>query len=404
MAESGRFHSLDALRATALLLGIALHSTQSFWPGFREANWPITDDSSSLTLSALFFVAHIFRMSVFYAIAGFFAHLLLVKLGAWGLVRNRLRRIALPFVVSYVVVMPLLIVPFIWAMKVTGITARPNMAPPFPDPQMPPWGHLWFLYLLLVMYVLWLGARTLLLAVDRSGATPRLVDRVLAAIVTSRVGPVLLAAPAAVVLYYTSWWIMWPGIPTPIMGLIPNFPALLAYGSAFAFGWFLHRQTGLLDVLKRDWATYIVIALALSALSLWIVGARPQLSLHELPTMQRAVYSAAYNIAGWYWVFGLIGAAVRFLDRPSAFWRYLADASFFVYIIHLPIVYALQTWMIRWPLHWSMKYALIVALTTVIVFAMYHFLVRSTFVGKFINGRKYPKRGTDPLLKPQLER
>ena len=59
-------------------------------------------------------------MSVFYAIAGFFAHLLLVKLGAWGLVRNRLRRIALPFAVSYVLVMPLLIAPFIWAMKITG--------------------------------------------------------------------------------------------------------------------------------------------------------------------------------------------------------------------------------------------------------------------------------------------
>ena len=27
---------------------------------------------------------------------------------------------------------------------------------------MPPWGHLWFLYLLLVMYALWLGARALL--------------------------------------------------------------------------------------------------------------------------------------------------------------------------------------------------------------------------------------------------
>ena len=75
----------------------------------------------------------------------------------------------------------------------------------------------------------------------------------------------LLAAPAAVVLYYTPWWIMWQGIPTPIMGLIPNLPSLLAYGAAFAFGWFLHRQTGLLELLKRDWALYVVVALALSA-------------------------------------------------------------------------------------------------------------------------------------------
>jgi hypothetical protein len=41
MTEPERFHSLDALRASALLLGIALHATMSFLPGFREINWPI---------------------------------------------------------------------------------------------------------------------------------------------------------------------------------------------------------------------------------------------------------------------------------------------------------------------------------------------------------------------------
>ena len=33
-----RFHALDAVRVVALLSGIALHSTMSFLPGFREAN------------------------------------------------------------------------------------------------------------------------------------------------------------------------------------------------------------------------------------------------------------------------------------------------------------------------------------------------------------------------------
>ncbi len=35
MTAETRYHSLDALRASALLLGIALHATMSFLPGFR---------------------------------------------------------------------------------------------------------------------------------------------------------------------------------------------------------------------------------------------------------------------------------------------------------------------------------------------------------------------------------
>src|SRR5690606_38625009 len=100
-----RFHAMDAARASALLLGVVLHATISFWPGFREANWPISDDSSSPFLASVFFVIHVFRMSLFFAIAGFFAHLLSERVGAWGFVKSRLRRIALPFVASVVVVL-----------------------------------------------------------------------------------------------------------------------------------------------------------------------------------------------------------------------------------------------------------------------------------------------------------
>ncbi len=388
---SGRFHSLDAVRASALLLGILVHATQSFWPGFRELNWPISDPSTSLTLSGTFFVLHIFRMSVFFAIAGFFAHALLVRLGWWGLVRNRLRRIALPLVVAMIVVMPLLILPFIWGQQQLGISGPPRMALPIPNPQPPPWGHLWFLYLLLVLYALWMSARGLVAAVDRRGALASLGDRALRALVSNRLAVVALAAPTAIVLYYTPWWSMWPGIPTPLMGLVPNFPSVLAYGSAFAFGWFLHRQMSLLDSLKRDWLLNIAAAVVLSGLALWLIGAHPQLLAHDLPAVKRAVYSAAYVLAGWFWIFGLIGAAVRFLHAESPRWRYLADASFFIYIVHLPIVYALQAWMLRWPLHWSMKFPIIVILTMLIVLPLYHYGVRSTFVGRFLNGRKYPR-------------
>jgi len=391
MNKTERYYSLDVVRAVALLLGILLHGTVSFWPGFREANYAVSDDSSSATLSGLYFVLHIFRMSLFYVIAGFFAHGLLERLGVWGFVKNRLRRIALPFVVSLVVCMPLIVVAYFWAHHQLGTTGVPNLSPPIPDPQLPPWIHLWFLYLLLVLYALWLSLRALLAAVDRHGSIPHLVDRLLGALVASRCAAVALAAPTAVILYYAQWWIPWQGLPQPIMGFVPNFPAVLAFGTAFGFGWFLHRQTAWLELLKNDWAIYLVAAVALSAVSMSLVGARPQLHVPVVAPLERAAFAAAYNVACWCWIFGLIGAAVRFLGKPSARWRYLADASFFVYIVHLPVSYLLATLMMRWPLHWVFKYSAIVLLTTLIALTMYHYLVRATFVGQFLNGRRYPR-------------
>lgn len=391
MSQADRYHALDAVRAFALLAGIVLHSTLSFLPGMREGNWPISDDSSSVFLAAVFFLVHVFRMSLFYAIAGFFTHLLLERLGVYGLIRNRLRRIALPFVVAMLVVMPLLLPPFIWAKNQLGITGWPMIKMPIPEPQLPPWGHLWFLYLLLVLYALWLSIRAGVVTLDRRGRIMSALDRVFAAVVANPLGPATFAVPTAVVLYFTPWWQMWSGIPAPVMGLIPNLPAVLAFGSVFGFGWFLHRQPALLDTLRIRWLRNLVAAVVLSIVAISLIGAAPKFYDFPLVRNERIAYAISYNLATWFWVFGLIGAAVRFLSAPTHHWRYLADASFYMYLVHLPVVYALQAWMIRWPLHWSVKYALVLAITTAVLLATYHYWVRSTFVGKFLSGRKYPR-------------
>ena len=400
MSDDRRYHALDAVRAFALLTGIALHSTISFLPGMRAGNWPISDDAQSVALAAVFFIIHIFRMSVFYAMAGFFAHGLLMRAGAWGLIRNRLRRIALPFVVSLVVVMPLLIPAFKWAQSQLHLPWPPTVQLPIPNPHLPPWGHLWFLYLLLVLYALWMLARSVWVMAERRATLIGLLDRAFARLIASRLGPVALAAPTAVLLFFTPWWQLWTGIPAPVMGLIPNLPAIVAFGSAFAFGWFLHRQPPLLEQLQRDWLLYTIVALVSSVVAISLIGASSKFFHVELPTRERIAYAASYNLATWCWIFGLIGAATKFLAHPNATRRYLADASFFMYIAHLPIVYTLQAAMVRWPLHWSVKYPLVLFPTVAILLVIYHYGVRGTFVGQFLNGRKYPRGSTRISAEP----
>ena len=60
--------------------------------------WIIQDSQPSITLGVLFFSIHVFRMTTFFLIAGFFAHLSFHRRGAWGFIKDRLQRIALPLV------------------------------------------------------------------------------------------------------------------------------------------------------------------------------------------------------------------------------------------------------------------------------------------------------------------
>ena len=64
LPESERFHALDAARGFALLLGIVLHATMSFFLPI-----PAQDSSPSTTLAFGFYVIHSFRMSLFFLLA-----------------------------------------------------------------------------------------------------------------------------------------------------------------------------------------------------------------------------------------------------------------------------------------------------------------------------------------------
>ena len=73
-------------------------------------------------------------------------------------------------------------------------------------------------------------------------------------------------------------WPVWFGIHTPDTGLLPKLPATVAYGTAFALGWLLHRRPERLDELARRWGAHLAAGVALTAGCLAIVGTTPDLT------------------------------------------------------------------------------------------------------------------------------
>ena len=380
-----RLHALDAVRGGALLLGIVYHATISFIPTTTRF-WIVEDINRSDTLAVLFFVSHVFRMTTFFLIAGFFAHMSFHRLGPAGFIRNRLIRIAVPLVVAWPFVYAALYALIVWAA--TQVYGRRPRPPPFPTFPNFPLTHLWFLYVLLELYAVTLLVRGAVTALDRSGRLRAVIDRIFAAVLRSVLAPLVFAVPIAIAFVIDPRWIMWFGVRTPDFSFITNAQAWAAYGIAFGVGWLLHRQIDLLQTVQRRWALNVVLAIVLTAASLAIAAT------HLTPLLEwpiKPLGAACYALASWTATLAVIGLALRFLSDFSATRRYIADASYWLYIIHLPLVVLLQIMVAQrdWP--WPVKFALILAVSFPIMFASYHWLVRFSVIGAVLNGRRVRK-------------
>ena len=94
--ESQRIHSLDAMRAILMLLGVYFHLSLAYVT-FGSDSWVQDPNSTSPFFDFIFAALHYFRMHGFFMIAGFFGSLLYHKRGAKKMMSNRFKRILLPF-------------------------------------------------------------------------------------------------------------------------------------------------------------------------------------------------------------------------------------------------------------------------------------------------------------------
>ncbi len=99
-----RQHGLDALRAFAMLLGIALHGALSF----AGIPWIVQDLRPDGTFMLVFMTIHGFRMQLFILLSGYFTMMLWRKRGMAALLKQRGLRVLLPCLIGLVTFIPLL--------------------------------------------------------------------------------------------------------------------------------------------------------------------------------------------------------------------------------------------------------------------------------------------------------
>ena len=389
-----------------MLLGIVLHATLPYFSRIAafEAAWPADDDQSILLLLVFDFI-HVWRMPTFFLLAGFFAHLVLERRTTSNFILDRLKRIALPLALFGAVMA--VIIPPIWVYGWKGIVSIEAIKGALANGQdLDSSGaiiaHLWFLYYLLLLYAALMAcrllaglpwARSVLRPLGRLRAVGLFGDALYARL------PLLLAIAAVCLLILRlgdESKPIWP----------PNVPDVL-YGALFFFyGYGLHARRELIDRLTGSGTLVALWCVAAAVYFAHVV----QIGVMDEMSKQRAdketletlwlVGNIFYGFAAAFFSLGFVGLFERLLRSSSVWVRWLADSSYWIYIMHLPVVAFLTFYLAHldrggWlksltGFSWSaeLKFLVACAVTGALGVVTYRYLVRYTPFGTMLNGKK----------------
>ena len=387
-------------------MGIVLHGALPYFSrmGEFESFWPADDDQSVLLFLVFDFI-HTWRMPTFFLLAGFFAHLVLDRRSTSAFVLDRLKRIALPLVLFGAVMA--VIIPPIWVYGWSGVMSlevfqdvldgRLNL-----DSSGELVAHLWFLYYLLLMYAALIGFRFLgklwqgRTIIRSANQVP--LGRYFGNAAYTRI-PLLLILGAVLLLVLRAG-----DESKPIWPL--NVPDVL-YGALFFFyGYGLYARRELIDRLRGAgtlvalWAIAVVVFFV----HLVLIGEIDEASKRGVDDetfgllwLTGAVF---YGASAVLFSVGFIGLFEQLLRSPRTWVRWLADSSYWIYIIHLPVVTFLTFYLAHldrqgWLKHltgfgWSAELKFLVACvaTGVLGIVTYRYLVRYTPLGTLLNGKR----------------
>jgi len=117
-----------------------------------------------------------------------------------------------------------------------------------------------------------------------------------------------------------------------------------------------------------------------AAAGLFVVG---------ITTMNDRLLAIALQPAyAWAMALGLIGLCARFCSRPSPFISWMADASYWMYLVHVPLVMMAQLAVRSWAIPAEVKFLVVMAMVMPVLMLTYRYGVRFTAIGSVLNGRR----------------
>jgi glucan biosynthesis protein C len=394
----------DTLRGLAAFLVVMLHAGVPYMVSpFPHLVWPARDADPSMTVDAVVWCAECFIMPLFFVMGGFFSQGLLSSRGERKFLVGRTKRLLLTQLAAGIVILPACLL--IWTLGWMGdgiLSPSQVLQLGFPaDIWNDLWGnsHLWFLqhlyiYCLGLCGISWLRKKLRSANCSEPIRHPRFVcciDGILGSVWK----PLLPAIPCAAILYYD---------PRIVLGFYQTFHPVLSklayYWIYFFVGACIYRHRTKLHLHARYGWSYLILSGLIFSVTLPLI--REHLGPHATGE-NRLLLAGLLSLFAWVTTFGLLAVFLN-LQLNTRVTRYFAEASFWVYLIHLPLVVLAQIAIVQLPVVTVGKYGIVFVVTMFLSLASYQVFVRNRWLGEFLNGQcrvKVPQLSSPAVLAAQ---
>ena len=312
-----RLHSLDFLRAFALLMGVLLHILMLFLE-------PFDGSEPRLGASIIFIWIHTWRMPLFMLLAGFFTALSLSKRDTGNYALNRLIRLGVPLLL-------------LWSV-IPAIDEEASRL--FKAPEIISWffydvpfkfrlDHLWFLYYLLIFYSVLLLVKT---------AVPFIYSFILG----------FELSLSRVLMVWLPKLILLSPLNKPTGGIFGNDPvifgeinlgSMLFMASFFMIGMQAYKSSQFLETLQRIrfWLPSLII-FSLIPIGLLAWGGLKDEPFAFSGLLELWIVNSLSGSAALFLVLSIMGLTMNKISSSGQILRWLVKLSYPIYVFHLMFV------------------------------------------------------------------
>ena len=261
-----------------------------------------------------------------------------------------------------------------WAQAVVGIAMALAMAPLF--------NHLWFLY-----YLVWMVLIFVLLAWL---AKKWKVKQWPAWIIASPLRWLWLVPITLVPQFFMGQSFG----PDTAGGILPWPPVLLYYGIFFGVGALCYGHDEFEQKVGKFWPISFILAIPALILGICFMHARNTGARLDFEANAAQIWrdhfwvSVCVVVYAWLMIFGCIGFFRTFFSGKGKVARYISDSSYWLYLAHLAPLMCLQMMLAKWDIPSLPKFIFYCVFTVGILLVMYEYLVRYTFIGTLLNGKR----------------
>jgi glucans biosynthesis protein C len=375
-AAGTRLYYIDNLRILLAVLVVMHHAGQPYGPG---GAWWIPSEPSqlidTLVLGSFFVVNMSFFMGLFFMISAYFVPGSYERKGAATFFKDRLVRLGIPLVVFSMTIFPAML----YLLHGIGVTSFGDyylhtyltIAGLLKGQGFTVW-HLWFLEQLLIFsgfYVLWRKATG-----GRQGSPRKIAfpGNFTIATFTIAMG---LAMFAARIVFPLNLWL-------PFISLepahYPEYVALFVVGIlAFRNDWF----NTLPAATAKKWG-YVTVVTIITLFPMFAVfGNSITAGGLTLPSLALSLWEAVVCVGMCISLVALFRSRFNFQGKVA---KALADNSFTVYLIHVPVIVFLQYLLVGVNVHPLIKFALVCLAGVPACFLLSHYVVRRLPLAKYV--------------------